>query len=161
MADRRLAAGPVLVIGYGSTLRGDDGIGPWIAHELMQDPTISAEVMACHQLTIDLAEPISRAGILVLVDAARGPVPGIITRRSVTPHGDQPQSMLHHMKPDALLAAAELLYGAAPPTTLWTITGQLFDYSDTLSPTVQQAAPEMLSQLTDFIRHHTKEGVML
>ena len=27
--------GPVLVIGYGNALRRDDGIGPWVARELV------------------------------------------------------------------------------------------------------------------------------
>lgn len=159
MGDQRGAAAPVLVIGYGNTMRGDDGLGPWAANWLGQDPTLPVEVIVCQQLTIDLAEPISRAGAVVLVDAARGLIPGAIAHRSVAPEGDQPQSMLHHMKPDALLAAAQALYGAAPSTTLWTVTGQQFEYGDGFSPAVEHALPELLDQLTHFIRHTKEEAV--
>ena len=147
----------VLVIGYGSTLRGDDGVGPCVADQLAQRSTLPARVMACHQLTIDLAEPVSRAGAVVLIDAARavgqGDVPGTITRCRVVPEGDRPHSMLHHMPPGALLAAAQVLYGAAPPTTLWTITGQQFAYGNTLSPVVTQAVPDLLVQLVEYVHH--------
>ena len=58
-----------LIIGYGNPLRGDDGLG-WRAAEQLAEiiPQSEAEVIACHQLTPELAEPISRARLVIFID---------------------------------------------------------------------------------------------
>jgi len=49
-------AARVLVIGYGNTLRGDDGLGQRAAEALAQRALPDGvEVLSCHQLTIELA----------------------------------------------------------------------------------------------------------
>ena len=51
----------VLILGYGNPLRSDDGLGWQVAVQLFRTNT-SPEVLVlpCHQLTPELAEPISR-----------------------------------------------------------------------------------------------------
>lgn len=144
---------PVLVIGYGNDLRGDDGLGLVVADQLktiIDCPTV--HILAAHQLTFDLAELISRARSLILIDAAHGPVPGQIACQPITPQPDATYTMLHHMEADALLACTLALYETAPPATLWTVTGAAFDYDTTLSPQVQAALPTFLTQLTQTIQ---------
>ena len=60
----------LLVIGYGNTLRGDDGVGPKVAEavEALQLPGV--RTLVCQQLSPEHAEPISRARVVVFVDAA-------------------------------------------------------------------------------------------
>ena len=67
-----ILAEDVLVIGYGNPLRGDDGAG-WKAAELLaEDPRLAgAVVLARHQLTPELADDVSRASLVVLVDASQ------------------------------------------------------------------------------------------
>ena len=62
--------GSVLVIGYGNPLRSDaePGGGPPSSWQLTEGGR--TDVMACHQLTPELAEDVSRAGLVVLVDAS-------------------------------------------------------------------------------------------
>jgi hypothetical protein len=63
-----------LVVGYGNPLRSDDGIGWVIAGRLATDPRFAGtDVLQRHQLTPELALDISRAGLVVLVDARSGP----------------------------------------------------------------------------------------
>jgi hydrogenase maturation protease len=66
-----------LVIGYGNPLRRDDGFGYQVARRLAELlPADRADVIACHQLTPELAEPISRSELVIFVDARQGAEPG-------------------------------------------------------------------------------------
>ena len=142
----------VLVFGIGNTLRGDDGLGPLVAERLADTFTTGTmTVTPCHQLTFDFAQPISHSQCVILVDAAVGGVPGTIACKRVAPQGDLPHTMLHHMEPEALLASTQALYGSVPPTFLWTVVGEQFDFGETLSPVVEGAIPELIERLTAFI----------
>ena len=60
-----------LVIGYGNTLRADDGLGPAVAERLGSEwADEDVGVLSCQLLTPELAEPVSRAEIVVFIDAA-------------------------------------------------------------------------------------------
>src|SRR5690242_12833541 len=80
----------VLVIGYGNPLRGDDGVG-WhaaeaLAKSLQDEERVPAErvmVLACHQLTLELAEPLSRVERVIFIDACDGPPPGSVDRQPI------------------------------------------------------------------------------
>lgn len=151
----------VLVIGYGSRVRGDDALGPLVADQLRDIFTTEYRivVVSTHQLTFDLSEKVSRARCVVLIDAAAGGTPGAITCRRVEPQGDSAPSMLHHMEAGALLASTQVLYGVVPPTTLWSVVGESFEFGESLSPALERAVPELVEQLADFIRvQHSHQG---
>ena len=142
----------VLVIGYGNTLRGDDGVGIAVAEGLSAfDLGPGVHVMTTHQLTFDMAETLSRARRVVLIDAARSTspdtIPGTIDCRTVEAAPDPDFTMLHHMQPEALLACTLALYGAAPPTTLWTVVGTSFEFAEAFSSAVQAAVPVVIAQI--------------
>jgi hydrogenase maturation protease len=123
-----------LIIGYGNPLRGDDGLG-WHAAERLRlavrDPNV--EILAIHQLTPELMDPISRAGRVIFLDACVGTVPGEIEERTVEPQAAAGAAFSHHSTPAALLAGACALYGRAPQATLIAMTGVDFSLSDQLS----------------------------
>ena len=154
---------PLLVIGYGNTLRRDDGLG-WQAAEALRARVAPAQVdvLTVHQLTIELAERITTAGLLLLIDAAQSGTPGAITAHEVAPGLSLPD-LTHYLDPPALLAAAQALYGRAPRALLFTVAGQSFAFGEGLSPVVQAALPELLDRLeaaiTAHLRHlHQKEA---
>jgi hydrogenase maturation protease len=71
----------VLVVGYGNSLRGDDGVGWHAAGRLAADPRLAgARVLARHQLTPELAVDVAQASLVVLVDAVAGAEPREIRR---------------------------------------------------------------------------------
>ena len=80
-----------LIIGFGNTLRGDDGFGRRAAERLrdvVDDPEI--EILSLHQLTPELMDPVSRAERVIFLDAAAGPDPGEIAATALE-EGDQQQ----------------------------------------------------------------------
>ena len=58
-----------LVIGYGNTLRGDDGVGQKVAEVIASLGLSGIRALSCHQLTPELADPISEVRMVVFVDA--------------------------------------------------------------------------------------------
>ena len=151
-----------LIIGYGNPLRGDDGVGPRAA-ELLADgggvtpPLLpdGVQVLVCHQLTIELAPQIAEADRLILIDARATGEPGSIEQCILTPAIPHRSSLTHHIDAQGLLAAAEMLYGHAPETLLFTVSGGSFDCGETLTPAVAAALPELLAQIRQVIADHS------
>jgi len=143
-----------LIIGYGNPLRGDDGIGIRAAELLAgetggETPPLpdGVEVIACHQLSVELAAAIAEAERLILIDACVGDELGAIREQPLTPMPPQSSSLSHHLDARGLLAAAQMLYGKAPPTILLTVSGGDFGYSERLSPPVAAALPGLLARI--------------
>ena len=134
-----------LVIGYGNPLRGDDGIG-WHAAELLAgDPRLDgAQVLRSHQLVPELAVDVSRASLVVLVDAALGGEPGSIVLRRVRPRRPGPADGSHHLDPESLAGLAEALYGAVPPVVLVEVAASSLAPGGNLSPTLERVVPEVM-----------------
>jgi hydrogenase maturation protease len=128
----------LLIIGYGNPLRGDDGFGYQAAErlrDLIHDPDI--EILAVHQLTPELMDPLSRAGQAIFLDATTGPTPGEVQERIVEPDPAAARNFTHHFTPETLVASARALFGRAAPSTLITCAGTQFDCSYVLSQPVQ------------------------
>lgn len=102
----------LLVIGYGNTLRSDDGVGPKAAEAVAALHLPGVQVLTCDLLTPELADPISRAGWVVFVDAAVD-APREVQLRPLTP-ADSSQIMAHAADPRTLLALARDVFGRAP-----------------------------------------------
>ncbi|NDJ78785.1 MAG: hydrogenase maturation protease [Chloroflexi bacterium] len=151
----------VLVIGYGNPLRRDDGVGPVVAGRLLKaGPPASVAVLICHQLTLEMAEPLSQAAHVILIDAARNGVPGQIACREIQPDTGLPPTLLHHMTPGALLAGTQALYGRAPHTLLYTITGASFAYGEGLTTVVEAAALELCTRLEYLLQRMAGESIL-
>jgi len=141
-----------LIIGYGNPLRGDDGIGARAAELLAETPfPDGVQVLVCHQLTIELAPQIAEADRLILIDARATGEPGSIEQCVLTPAIPDRASLTHHIDARGLLAAAQMLYGHAPETMLFTVSGGSFEGGEALSPAVAAALPELLTQIREAV----------
>jgi hydrogenase maturation protease len=135
------AAGRVLVVGYGNTLRGDDAFGPVVADRLRQIvDSDRVHVLSRHQLTPELAEDIAVCDRVIFIDASRASPAGELVCRPLDAGESGAAALVHTVGPDQLLALARLVYGRAPPATLVTVGGQSFELGDRLlSPPVATA----------------------
>jgi hydrogenase maturation protease len=142
----------VLVVGFGNPLRSDDGIGWHAARLLATDARLDgAQVLTRHQLVPELAEDISRASLVVLVDASAEGDPGSISVLQVEPHPATPTAWSHHLDPETLAGLAETLYGAVPPMVLVSIAGGSFAEGDRLSAALERALPEVVEVVTGVV----------
>ncbi len=133
----------VLVLGYGNSLRSDDGLG-WHAAVEMARTSVSPDVtiLPCHQLTPDLAEPVQRADTVIFLDCTREGDAGEVRCRELVPEA-VPTSLTHDLSPSALLALASELYGVYPRAYLLTICGESYAHGEMLSPKVSRRLPEL------------------
>ncbi len=128
-----------LVIGFGNALRSDDAVGFKAAALLeveISSPTVS--VIATHQLTPELAEPIARAARVLFLDARQGGVPGEVRCERI--HRDasyQPGNVSHTLSPAALLELAQRYFQAEPEAWLMTVTGNNFEVGDQFSRVIE------------------------
>jgi hydrogenase maturation protease len=139
----------LLVIGYGNTLRSDDGVGPRVAAAAEHWNLPGVRVIACHQLMPEMAEPVSRARRVVFVDAAVD-APREVQMRPLEP-ADSCQLLAHAADPKTLLALARDVFGHCPKAWWLTVPIEKLDFGETFSPLAQQgylAAVEKLRALT-------------
>ena len=136
-----------LIIGYGNPLRGDDGFG-WHATQCLI-PALAGrdvEVLTCHQLTPELAEPLSRYALAIFIDAdSQGPRQ--IHQRTVRVPTHEAAAFTHTCSPSSLLANAKKLYGARPRGVAITVSAETFAYGETLSPVVAATLTEVVDQV--------------
>ncbi len=130
-----------LVLACGNLQRGDDGVALHVVRYLRNDSFSPATEFHCEQQwTPELAEPISQAEIVIFVDAALGTPPGSIACWQLQPGPGASFGSTHHTSPELLLLLAEELYGKRPARAYCvTITGDSFEFRETLSDPVRSA----------------------
>jgi hydrogenase maturation protease len=144
-----------LILGYGNTLRKDDGLGVYAAQTLTS-LTLPADVQiyTYQQLSPELSPTLAQVDHAIFIDAAlasSGEKPGTIKTRTLQPRTRQPGSITHHFDPETLLAMAETLYGHAPQATLFSVTAASFDLEEGLSPEVTAALPVLIESIKNYL----------
>lgn len=141
-----------LILGYGNTLRQDDGLGYlWaeqVQHQSQNAPgSLPLKSLAVHQLTPDLAAIVSEAQDIIFGDVVPGEAP-IAPSSHLKPVADTPQGLVlyrlqpiahpgqlgHQSNPAHILALCQTLYGVQPPALWLLMPGEQFGYGETLSP---------------------------
>lgn len=141
-----------LVVGYGNVLRSDDGVGWRIGDILANDARVAgATILRCHQLTPELALDVSRASVVVLVDAQHGPEPGAVVVGRVAQVGAADTTWSHHLDPASLVGLAVELYGRAPAAYTVGVGVASLDVGERLSPAVEAALPGVVEAVVGLI----------
>jgi hydrogenase maturation protease len=143
-------AGDFLVIGYGNTLRRDDGVGPRVAEAVAAMNLPGVRTLVCQMLTPELADQISQARIAIFVDAAVD-APGKVQLRKLEPN-DSSQLMAHAADPRTMLALARDVFGHAPEAWWLTIPAVNLDFCEELSPETQRGFEEALEKIQRLCR---------
>ena len=126
----------LFVVGYGNTLRRDDGVGPKVAEAVAALGLPGVRALACPLLTPELAEAVSRSALVIFVDAAVD-APREVQMRKLAPAASS-QLMAHAASPATLLALARDVFGHAPQAWLLTIPIEDLSIGETLSPLAQR-----------------------
>jgi hydrogenase maturation protease len=143
--------GGILVIGYGSTLRTDDGVGWHAARRLEADPRLAGTtVVACHQLTPEVALDLSRASFAVLIDASASRAPGTFAVDSLAAAPSGPSGS-HHVAAAELVALAETLYGHAPEVVTVGVGPASLELGEGLSPAVEAILPAIVDAVAELV----------
>lgn len=141
-----------LLIGYGNTLRRDDGLGFRVAEavETWQIPGVKA--LPCHQLTPELAADIAEADRVIFVDATlpQDPHSPIVVQRLLPKAG--PSSLQgHHSDPKSLLSLTQALYRQQPIAYSMLLPSWDMGYGESLSPIAQVGLNQGLRLLKEIL----------
>lgn len=137
-----------LVIGYGNTLRSDDGAGYRVAEiaETWDIPNLRS--LPIHQLTPELAEAIAQSHLTFFVDVwllQSNETPELRVE-AIAPDTTATYSG-HACDPRALLALAQMLYGKAPRAYWVLIPAESFAFGEELSAIAQKGLEEALEKI--------------
>lgn len=139
-----------LVIGYGNTLRSDDGVGPRVAEAVEALRLPGVRTLVCPQLSPEHAEPISRVRTVIFVDAAVD-APAEVRLRKLDP-GESSQIMAHAADPRTMLAVARDVFGRVPEAWWLTIPAARLGFGEELSPEAQRGLEQAVEEIKNLSR---------
>lgn len=151
IVNHAIAHVPYLVIGYGNTLRGDDGVGYQIAETVAAWNLKDVRSIAVHQLIPELAEAISHTDTVIFVDAAADERSQVVLEAIAPTFTDSFSA--HYSTPQSLLNLSHCLYGATPQGYHLLIPASDFHFGSTFSAQTDisfHIALEKLSKLFCF-----------
>ena len=135
---------PLLVIGYGNELRGDDGVGPRVARLVGTWGRPGVRAIAVPQLVPELSVELAGAERAVFVDAAAN-ADGVLATR-LEP-GDDVSAHGHVSTPGWLLALTGKVFGRSPEAWLVTVPACRFGFGAGLTPVAERGVREALRQI--------------
>jgi hydrogenase maturation protease len=143
-----------LILACGNTLRGDDGIGPflcsWAEERFARESGLRA--IATQQWTPDLAREISRAESVVFVDCSLDQKPGQLLLREIRAAEPAPVST-HYLGAAELLRLAQELYDAQPRRACFlTIGAGSIELDEQFSPAINAVLPDAQALLELTVR---------
>lgn len=135
-----------LVIGYGSMIRGDDGVGQAVARavEAWNNPSIRA--VAVHQLVPELAAEMARHERVLFVDASANPDQTEVEVEPVTPSTADGVTV-HFCSPAWLLALCRELYQTCPLALLIKVPAPIMTLGEGLSSVAERGAGQALETI--------------
>ncbi len=137
----------LLLIGYGNTLRRDDGVGPKVAEAVAALDLPGVEALGCTLLTPELAEPISRAGRVLFVDASVDGSSSVELRPLTA--APSSQIMAHAAEPQTLLALARDVFSRVPLAWMLTIPIETMEVGEELSAMAKHGMTEAVQRVKE------------
>lgn len=145
-----------IILACGNALRGDDGIAPYLAHQLYATIREADTAILCsHQWLPEQAEDLSRAEVAVFIDASIAVPAGEVRVQTLCVAGEVSGVTAHSVNPATLMTLARDVFGAAPEKAfLVTIGGSSFEHGSELSVPVRAAIPAALERVKELLSAH-------
>jgi hydrogenase maturation protease len=160
----RLPHRQFIVIGYGNTLRGDDGAGQKVAEIVDSWNLPQMQAIAAHQLTPEFAALLTESELAIFVDVypvAEQSQPDEEIDIRVIPihpctyrHYSTSGGAGHSTDPHSLMCLAEIVYGKAPPAWWILIPAHNFEFGEQLSDLTTTAMNKALQQIKQIMQAH-------
>jgi hydrogenase maturation protein HypF len=152
----------VILIGYGNTLRGDDGAGQRVAETVAEWNLPNVRSLAVHQLMPELSESLAAAQLAIFVDVyiadAEQDIQVHCLQANSHPSNNALQipnpkhSMGHTADPLSLLALTQQVYATAPLSWWILIPAVQFEFGEQLSTVAEQGIQDALQHIQQLIR---------
>jgi hydrogenase maturation protease len=147
----------ILVIGYGSDLRGDDGAGRCAAAQVEAWGVPGVRVLTVHQLTPELADPLAAAARAIFLDAHPVSEGVAIRVRRLCPAASADR-FGHTCDPQNLLDLTQRVSGCSPEAWWITIPAVEFTFGAPLSPLAARGTAEAVAAVRHMLAPLCQEG---
>jgi hydrogenase maturation protease len=145
----------ILVLAFGNSLRGDDGIGPAVLQALANRNDLPQEIVLLEGDAWTMASVLQSTCYhrVILVDAMEmGCPPGTWRRLCLDEHASylrkaRQQADTHQLNLDTMLALLELIGVALPEFIVYGVQPQTLDWSAGLSKGVRKIIPILCEQI--------------
>jgi hydrogenase maturation protease len=145
-----------LVIGYGNTLRSDDGAGQIVANQIARWNLPNVRSLAVHQLTPELAEDIANVDLVIFVDAVILSEQNSEKIEIKTLEVDSKYLNLGHIEnPRSLLYLSKIVYDKLPKAYWILIPAINFDFGEEISFLTQQGITQAIEAIKQIIKQMT------
>lgn len=139
-----------LVIGYGNSLRGDDGIGLKVAQIIAGWHLREVRSLPRPQLTPELAAELAQVDLAIFVDANQAADINAVKLYSLKP-SNSINFKSHFSDPQALLNLTQALFGKCPQAWWVIVPGIDFQFSERLSSLAEQGVSQALIQIRSLL----------
>jgi hydrogenase maturation protease len=134
-----------LILACGNTLRGDDGVGPWLAEwaEERFRAQAGVRILCRQQWTPELAEEVARTTSVVFLDCSVDSEAGVVGMAPVEAVNFSPAMITHHLGAAELLGLGLEFYASLPRQAfLLTVGAGSTELGEQFSDAVKTALPE-------------------
>ncbi|MEG3920496.1 hydrogenase maturation protease [Microcoleus sp. T3_A4] len=146
-----------LIIGYGNTIRGDDGAGYQVAETVAQWNFNDVRSLAVHQLTPDLAEAIAQAKTVIFVDVVTTTLSEVKIEQLRPNYAASFTG--HYADPRSMLALTCSLYKAIPTAYQILIPAVNFSFGETLSPVTRKNVDLALVKIKQLVSQQSSRRI--
>jgi hydrogenase maturation protease len=145
-----------LVIGYGNTLRSDDGAGQIVAEQVATWKLPNLRSLAVHQLTPELVEDIADVDTVIFVDAVISSQQNSEKIEMKILECDNKYLNLGHVEnPRSLLYLSKIVYNKSPLAYWILIPAINFEFGEEISSLTQQGITQALLAIKEIIARTT------
>jgi hydrogenase maturation protease len=142
---------PIVLIGYGNELRGDDALGRLVVEKLAAEQLLNVEVFSEPQLFPELAENIANSRAVIFVDACLVHRMTSIVMREIT-DASHFHGATHESGPRELLGLAAMCYGCVPRAWLMAVPAWHLKFADGPSPDALRIIDSAVRYIAAFVR---------
>lgn len=138
-----------LIIGYGNTLRSDDGVGQKVAEIVAGWELQGVRSLPVHQLTPELADDMAQVETVIFVDAVPSEDEQIMIK---TLENDQTNNSFGHTSsPEYLLYLTEKIYEKKPASYWILIPAINFEFGENFSEITENGKEKALEKIREII----------
>jgi hydrogenase maturation protease len=141
-----------LIVGYGNTLRSDDGAGQIVAERVAAWNLPNVRSLAVHQLTPELAAELANADTVVFVDAVTSSKQKSekVTLKTLS-FDDSLLNVGHISNPRSLLHLSKSIYNKTPQAYWILIPAINFEFGEKVSKLTKEGIEQSLEKIQQII----------
>jgi hydrogenase maturation protease len=141
-----------LIIGYGNTLRSDDGAGQIVANQIASWCLPRVRSLAVHQLTPELAEDIANFDTVIFVDAIiSSNINSEEIKIKTIECDDQYFNLGHTSNPRSLLYLSKIIYNKILKVYWILIPAINFEFGEKISDITKKEIEQSLAKIESII----------